>query len=55
MWAGFWVAPSSVTTIVFEKRSENYAMPKCLGFGDTSHLYKEGLPIRPRGLLGNFY
>jgi len=55
VWSGFWVAPSSVTTIVFEKRSENYAMPKCLAFGDTSHLYKAGLPIRPRGLLGNFY
>jgi probable phosphoglycerate mutase len=53
MWADFWLAPSSVTTILFEQRSGDWAIPRCLGWGDTSHLYKEGLNIMPRGLVGN--
>lgn len=55
VWAGFWLAPSSVTTVIFEKRSEDYAVPRCLGLGDTSHLYEAGLPIRSRGILANYY
>lgn len=54
-WAGFWLAPSSVTTVLFEKRSENYVVPRCIGLGDVSHLYEAKLPTRPRGLKANFY
>lgn len=53
IWAGFWLAPSSVTTILFEERSPEWAVPRCLNVGDVSHLYAEGLPVRPRGLLAN--
>jgi len=39
MWCGFWLPPSSVTTIVFEERTRGVAVPLCLSMGDTSHLY----------------
>jgi len=54
VWAGFWHAPSSVTTVVFERRSEHFATPRCLSVGDTSHLYEARLPVQPRGIRGNF-
>jgi broad specificity phosphatase PhoE len=53
IWSGFWLAPSSVTTILFDERSPEWAVPRCLEVGDTSHLYAEGLPIQSRGLLSN--
>ncbi len=53
IWSGFWLAPSSVTTILFEERSADWAVPRTLGVGDVSHLYAEGLPVQQRGLLSN--
>ncbi len=55
MWTGFWLSPSSVTTILFEERSKNWAVPRCLGIGDTSHLYKAGLEVKPRGIVANYW
>jgi broad specificity phosphatase PhoE len=52
-WTNFWLAPSSVTTILFEERSASWAVPRCLSLGDTSHLYAAELPVLPRGLKGN--
>lgn len=54
VWSGFWMPPSSVTTILFDERSDEWATPRCIGFGDVSHLYAEGLPVRPRGVITNF-
>ncbi|WP_438445689.1 histidine phosphatase family protein [Gorillibacterium sp. sgz5001074] len=54
VWSGFWMPPSSVTTILFDERSEEWAVPRCIGFGDVSHLYEAGLPVRPRGVITNF-
>jgi probable phosphoglycerate mutase len=54
VWSGFWHAPSAVTTILFEQRSPDWAIPKALSVADTSHLYAAGLPVRPRGILTNF-
>ena len=54
VWSGFWHAPSAVTTILFEERSKEWAVPKALCVADTSHLYAAGLPIRPRGILANY-
>ncbi len=54
VWAGFWLPPSSVTTVLFEERSPERAAPRCIGLGDVSHLYAAGLPIGPRGIKGNF-
>ena len=54
MWSSFWMAPSSVTTILFDERSPEWAVPRCIGFCDVSHLYAAGLPVQPRGILANF-
>ncbi|UNL95251.1 histidine phosphatase family protein [Paenibacillus polymyxa] len=54
VWSGFWMPPSSVTTILFDERSKEWAVPRCIGFSDVSHLYAEGLPVRPRGIITNF-
>jgi probable phosphoglycerate mutase len=53
MWSAFWLAPSSVTTILFDERSDQWAVPRCLGLGDVSHLYEAGLPVQPRGIIAN--
>jgi probable phosphoglycerate mutase len=53
-WAGFWLAPSSVTTVLLEERAELYATPRCLAVADTSHLYAADLPVRPRGIPANY-
>jgi broad specificity phosphatase PhoE len=55
MWSSFWPATSSVSTILFEERSPTWAVPRCLGLGDVSHLYAENLPVNPVGLPANFY
>src|SRR5207249_4025573 len=49
VWSGFWLPPSSVTTILFDERSAEWAVPRCIGLGDVSHLYAAGLPVRARG------
>lgn len=54
VWAGFWLAPSSVTTILFDERTPETAVPRCIGLGDVAHLYEAGLPARPRGIIANF-
>lgn len=53
MWSGFWLPPSSVTTILFDERSEQWAVPRCIGCGDVSHLYEAGLPVQPSGIKAN--
>ena len=54
VWSGFWHAPTAVTTILFEERSKDWAIPRALSVADTSHLYAAGLEIRPRGILANY-
>ncbi|MCY3021956.1 MAG: histidine phosphatase family protein [Planctomycetota bacterium] len=54
MWSSFWLAPTSVTTVLFDERSSDWAVPRCLGLGDVSHLYESRLPVRPRGILANY-
>lgn len=55
MWGSFWIPPTSVTTILFETRLEGRASPRCIGFGDVSHLYQAGLSVLPRGIQANFF
>ena len=43
VWASFWLAPSSVTTILFEEKSADYAVPRALAVSDCSHLLAAGL------------
>jgi broad specificity phosphatase PhoE len=54
VYCGFWLAPSSVTTILFEERSADWAVPRCLNVGDVSHLYAARLPVQPRGINANY-
>lgn len=53
MWSGFFLPPSSVTTVLFDERRPEYAVPRCLGVGDISHLYAEQLPMQPSGIKTN--
>lgn len=55
LWTGFWLPPSSVTTVLFETRTDRWAVPRCLSMADISHLYAAGLPLSFSGLLGNRY
>ena len=53
VWAGFYLWPSSVTTILFDERTPGVAVPRCIGLGDVSHLVVAGLDPQPRGVKAN--
>lgn len=55
IWSSFWHAPSAVTTVLFEERSDTWAVPRCLSACDVSHLYAARLPVQPRGIRGNYF
>lgn len=54
IWCSFWHAPSAVTTILFEERGPEWAVPRALSAADVSHLYEARLPVQPRGIRGNY-
>lgn len=54
VWSGFWKAPSSVTTLLMDERSPQWAVPRSLGVGDVSHLYASDLPVSSQGIITNF-
>lgn len=41
-WQNFCALPTAVTTLVTEERREGVASLRCLSFGSTEHLYKDG-------------
>lgn len=43
LWHGMCVPPASVTTLVTEERRKGVAHFRMTAFGDTSHLYAEGM------------
>ncbi len=53
VWSGFYMRPSAVTTILMDERSEQFSVPRCLQWGDTSHLYEAGLPLSTQGIIAN--
>ena len=53
VWTGFFLPPSSVTTVLFDERAPGLATPRCLGLGGVSHLYAEGLSTQPAGIKAN--
>lgn len=53
VFSGFFMPPSSVTTVLFDERSTQWAVPRCLGVGDVSHLYAAGLPVSNSGVKAN--
>jgi hypothetical protein len=69
-WSSFYLAPSSVTTVLFDERSQNRAVPRAISVSDTSHMYSAGLTTinnkyekpnqftaqpRPSGVKSNFF
>ncbi len=55
MWAGFFLHPSSVTTILFDERSTDWAVPRAIGVGDISHLHEARLSPQPSGVKANYH
>lgn len=53
VWGNFWLAPTSVTTVLFEERSRKWATPRAIGVCDVSHLYAERVPVSLHGLKAN--
>jgi broad specificity phosphatase PhoE len=51
LWQGFFLPPSSVTTLETEERIEDEAYFRCKGMGDTAHLYVKGEPISNAGFF----
>lgn len=54
---GFFLPPSSVTTILFEQRDQDIAVPRIIRMGCTAHLYKAGIKPHPKpaGIQANYY
>ena len=50
LWHGFFVAPTSITTLVAEERNKGEAYFRVTSLGDTCHLYVADEPISHRGL-----
>ena len=50
----FFLAPTSVTTLVTETDSQGYSHFRATGIGDISHLYAAGEPASESGLYPNF-
>lgn len=70
VWSSFYMPPSSVTTVLFDERSLDKAVPRALSVGETGHLYAAGLKTavskyekpnvfsgepRPSGVKANFF
>ena len=53
-WAGFFMHPSSVTTLLFDEREPGIATPRVLHFGDLSHLHAAGLEPSRMGVKANY-
>jgi len=53
VWSGFWLAPSSITTVLFDEASTDWAIPRCVGLCDLSHLYLDRIPVSTHGLRDN--
>lgn len=50
VWCGMFLATTSVTTVLFERRTDDRAVPRLLCLSDTSHLFASGLGENLRGL-----
>jgi probable phosphoglycerate mutase len=51
---GFFLAPTSVTTLVSETDASGISHFRAIGVGDISHLYAQGEPMSESGLYPNF-
>ncbi|QQE12036.1 histidine phosphatase family protein [Planctomycetota bacterium] len=55
-WAGFFLRPTSVTTVLLDERIDGVATPRCIGLADSSHLVMKGLDNArvPGGIVANY-
>jgi len=53
LWRSIWLAPTSVSTVLFEQYAESRVNPRLICIGDTSHLYPVNLNNNTSGLLYN--
>ncbi|MCC7146048.1 MAG: histidine phosphatase family protein [Phycisphaeraceae bacterium] len=53
IWAGFFLSPSSVTTVLFDERRPGLAAPRCMHVAETAHLFARGLPVSISGVKAN--
>lgn len=45
-WAGFDITHSGMTIIEMKNNPDGFTAPRCLCLSDTSHIYREGLPLK---------
>lgn len=45
VWTSFYLPPSSITTVLFDERSSDFAVPRAIGVGDIGHLYANHLAL----------
>ncbi|MFZ6028457.1 MAG: histidine phosphatase family protein [Chloroflexota bacterium] len=55
MWAGFYLHPTSITTVLFDERTPGVATPRCIGLGETPHLHQKRIPLSRMGIHGNYW
>ncbi|MDX2110858.1 MAG: histidine phosphatase family protein [Verrucomicrobiota bacterium] len=54
VWSGFFLHPSSITTILWDERSPGVAVPRCLWVGALPHLAVAGIEPSPSGIKANY-
>ncbi len=55
LWHGFFVAPTSVTTVATEEREAGTVAFRCKGVGDVSHLYAASITPSDSGFFDEVY
>jgi broad specificity phosphatase PhoE len=50
-WAGFDLTHSGFSVFEFRNNADGFTAPRCLCLSDTSHIYKEGLPMKYNNIL----
>ncbi|MCC5849288.1 MAG: histidine phosphatase family protein [Verrucomicrobia bacterium] len=53
LWSGFFLQTSSVTTILFDERTESKATPRVISLSALPHVYKAGLTPSTAGIKAN--
>ncbi len=54
-WSGFFLHPSSITTVLFDERAPGISTPRLIGVGSLPHLAIDGQEPAPAGIKANYY
>jgi probable phosphoglycerate mutase len=55
MWSSFFLHTTSVSTILFDERTPEIAVPRCIGLGEVAHLYHQQIAPGTSGIKANYY